>query len=169
MQNLQAFISHLRDHAAQLHEEIMQHSRTLDELRQQLRAAEHGLMSIQEEDANVQLKKKHSSDEIHQLRTALEHVHVKHSIAKYTNANANRLQIALGLESEMSKERPQTPPQPPPRSRQRAGQEGKQAGTAKINSPCFGQFQKVQTTQCKNHHQLCDEWPSCPSCPYCVP
>ena len=125
MQNLQAFISHLRDHAAQSHEEIIQHSRTLDELRQHLRTAEHDLEHIKEEDANVQIKKKHSSDEIRQLKTAIEHAQVQHSMAKYRNDHTKRLQSALGLESEMYKERPQTPPPPPPRSRQRAGQQDK--------------------------------------------
>jgi chromosome segregation ATPase len=123
MQNLQAFISHLRDHAAQSHEEIMQHSRTLDELRQHLREAEHGLEHIKEEDANVQLKKKHSSEEICQLQTAIEHEHVQHSRAKYRNDHTKRLQMALGLESQVSEDRPQTPPAP--RSRQRAGQQDK--------------------------------------------
>ena len=123
MQNLKGVISHLRDHAAQSNEEIIRHSRTLDELRQHLREAEHGLEHIKEEDANVQFKRKQSSDEIHQLKTAIEHAHVQHSIAKYRNDHTKRLQSALGLESEMYKERPQTPP--PPRDRQRAGQEGK--------------------------------------------
>ena len=123
MQNLQEFISHLKTHAAQSQDDIVQHSRTLDELRQQLRAAEHGLMSIQEEDANVQLKKKHSSDEIRQLRTAIEHAHFLHSTAKYRNDHTKRLQTALGLESLVSEDRPQTPPAR--RDRQRAGQEGK--------------------------------------------
>ena len=83
MQNLQAFISHLRDHAAQSNDDIIRHSRTLNELRQYLRAAEDNLEHIKKEDANVQLKKKHSSDEIRQLQTALEHAHVTSS-AQYS-------------------------------------------------------------------------------------
>ena len=101
----------------------MQHSRTIEELKQQLRAAEHGLRSIQEEDVNVQFKKKQISDEIRQLRTAIEGAGVNHSIAKYTNEHAGRLQTALGLESRVSEDRPQTPP--PPRDRQKAGQQDK--------------------------------------------
>jgi regulator of replication initiation timing len=123
MPHLQELISSLRTHAAQSWDDIKQHSRTIEELKQQLRAAKHGLVSIQEEDARVQFKKKQSGDEIHQLQTVLEQAQTKHSIAKYTNANATRLQIALGLESEVSKRQPQ--PQPPQRNGQRAGQEGR--------------------------------------------
>ena len=101
----------------------MQHSKTIEELKQKISAVEHGLEHIKEEDANVQFKRKQSSDEIHQLKTAIEHAHVQHSIAKYRNDHTKRLQSALGLESEMYKERPQTPP--PPRDRQRAGQQDK--------------------------------------------
>ena len=56
MQNLQEFISHLRTHAAQLQDDIVQHSGTIEELKLQLSAVEHGLMNIKEEDASVQLK-----------------------------------------------------------------------------------------------------------------
>ena len=101
----------------------MQHSRTLEELRQHLREAEHDLRSIQEEDVNVQSKKKLISNEIRQLKTAIEGAGVDHSIAKYTNEHARRLQTALGLESQVSEDRPQT--QPAPRSKQRAGQQDK--------------------------------------------
>ena len=119
MQNLQAYISHLRDHAAQSNEDIIQHSRTLNELRQHLRAAEDNLEHIKEEDVHVQLKKKQSSEEIRNLKTAMEHAHFEHSVAKYSNDHTKRLQTALGFESEMYKERPQTPP--PPRSKQSGG------------------------------------------------
>ena len=123
MQNLKGFISHLRDHAAQSNEDIIRHSRTLNELRQHLRAAEDNLEHIKEEDANVQLKKKQSRDQLRQLRTELEQAHNKHSVAQYINKQHDtRLQMALGLESEMAKDRPQTPPAR--RDRQRAGQDG---------------------------------------------
>ena len=72
MPHLQEIISHLRIHAAQLQDDIMQHSSTIEELKQQLRAAKHGLMSIQEEDASVQLKKKQSRDQLCQLQTELQ-------------------------------------------------------------------------------------------------
>ena len=65
-------------------------------------------MSIQEEDTNVQLTKKHISDEIRQLRTELEQAHTTHTIAKYTNAqHATRLEMALELKHEMSQSQPQ--------------------------------------------------------------
>ena len=123
MQNLKGFISHLRDHAAQSNDDIIRHSRTLNELRQHLRVAEDNLEHIKEEDANVQLKKKQSSEEIRNLKTAMEHAHFEHSVAKYSNDHTTRLQTALGFESEMYKERSQTPPAR--RDRQRTGQEGK--------------------------------------------
>ena len=123
MQNLKGFISHLRDHAAQSNEDIIRHSRTLNELRQHLRVAEDNLEHIKEEDANVQLKKKQSSEEVRNLKSAMEHAHFEHSVAKYSNDHTKRLQTALGFESEMYKERPQTPPAR--RDRQRAGQDGK--------------------------------------------
>jgi chromosome segregation ATPase len=58
MQNLQDYISHLRTHAAQSQDNIVEHSRTIEELKQKLSAVEHGLMNIKEDDASVQLKKK---------------------------------------------------------------------------------------------------------------
>ena len=123
MQNLQAFVSHLRDHAAQSNDDIIRHSRTLNELRNHLRAAEDNLEHIKEEDANVQVKKQQSSDEIRRLKAAMEHAHFEHSAAKYSNDHTTRLQTALGFESEMYKERPQTPPAR--RDRQRAGLQDK--------------------------------------------
>ena len=121
MQNLKGFISHLRDHAAQSNEDIIRHSRTLNELRLHLRAAEDNLEHIKEEDANVQLKKKQSSEEVRNLKTAMEHAHFEHSAAKYSNDHTKRLQTALGLESLVPEDRPQTPPAR--RDRQRAGQQ----------------------------------------------
>ena len=123
MQNLKGFISHLRDHAAQSNEDIIRHSRRLNELRQHLRAAEDNLEHIKEEDANVQLKKKQSSEEVRHLKTAMEHAHFEHSVAKYSNDHTKRLQTALGLESLVPEDRPQT--RPAGRDRQRAGQDGK--------------------------------------------
>ena len=97
--NLQEFISHLRNHAAQSQDDIMQHSKTIEELKQKLSAVEQGLMHIKEEDANVQIKKKQSRDQLRQLQTELEQAYTKHSVAQYTNAqHATRLQMALGLD-----------------------------------------------------------------------
>ena len=124
MQNLQEFISHLRHHATQSRDDMMEHSRTIEELKQKISAVEYGLQHIKEEDAKVQLTKKQSRVQLRQLQTELEQAYNKHSVAQYTNAQHDtRLQMALGLESEMAKDRPQTPP--PQRSRQSAGQEGK--------------------------------------------
>ena len=124
MQNLQEFISHLRHHAAQSQDDIVEHSRTIEELKQKLSAVEQGLMHIKEEDTNVQIKKKQSRDQLRQLQIELQQAYNKHSVAQYTNAqHATRLQMALGLESDMSKDQPQTPPAR--RDRQRAGQDGK--------------------------------------------
>ena len=79
---------------------------------------------MKEEDAKVQLTMKQSRVQLRQLQTELEQAYNKHSVAQYTNAQHDtRLQMALGLESEMSKDRPQTPPAR--RDRQRAGQDGK--------------------------------------------
>ena len=122
MQKLQEFISHLRQHAAQSQDDIVQHSRTIEELKQKINAVEYGLQRMKEEDASVQLTKKQSRVQLRQLQTELEQAYTKHSVAKYMNAqHATRLQNALGFESEMSKEQPP----PPQRSRQSAGQEGK--------------------------------------------
>ena len=123
MQDLQAFVSRLRNHAAQSNDDIIRHSRTLNELRQHLRVAEDNLEHIKEEDANVQVKKQQSSDEIRRLKAAMEHAHFEHSVAKYSNDHTKRLQTALGLESLVPEDRPQTPPAR--RDRQRAGQDGK--------------------------------------------
>jgi leucyl aminopeptidase (aminopeptidase T) len=102
----------------------MEHSRTIEELKQKISAVEHGLQHIKEEDAKVQLTKKQSRVQLRQLQIELQQAYNKHSVAQYTNAQHDaRLQMALGLESEMSKDQPQTPPAP--RSRQRAGQDGK--------------------------------------------
>ena len=124
MQNLQEFISHLRHHAAQSQDDIVEHSRRIEELRQKISAVEHGLRHMKEEDVKVQLTKKQSRDQLRQLQIELQQAYNKHSVAQYTNAqHATRLQMALGLESEMSKDQPQTPPAR--RDRQRAGQDGK--------------------------------------------
>ena len=124
MQNLQDFISHLRHHAAQSQNDMMEHSRTIEELKQKIRAVEQGLQHMKEEDAKVQLTKKQSRVQLRQLQTELEQAYSKHSVAQYTNAQHDtRLQMALGLESEMAKDQPQTPPAR--RDRQRAGQDGK--------------------------------------------
>ena len=122
MQNLQEFISHLRHHATQSRDDMMEHSRTIEELRQKISAVEYGLQRMKEEDASVQVTKKQSRVQLRQLQTELEQAYNKHSVAKYMNAqHAAKLQNALGFESEMSKEQPP----PPQRSRQSAGQEGK--------------------------------------------
>ena len=124
MQNLQEFISHLRHHAAQSQDDIVEHSRKIEELKQKISAVEHGLEHIKEEDANMQLTKKQSRVQLQQLRTELDQAYKKHNVAQYMNTqHATRLQMALGLESEMSKDQPQTPPAR--RDRQRAGQDGK--------------------------------------------
>ena len=74
-------------------------------------------------DAKVQITKKQSRVQLRGLQTELEQVYSKHSVAQYTNAQHDtRLQMALGLESEMAKDQPQTPPAR--RDRQRAGQDG---------------------------------------------
>jgi hypothetical protein len=134
MPHLQDLIEHLKIHVAQSHEDIMQHSKTIEELKQKISAVEHGLEHIEEEDANVQLTKK-----LCQLQTEREQAYTKHSEAQYTNAqHDSRLQMTLGLESEMSKDRPQTPP--PPRDRQRAGQEGKgyfRLNCRRLEQPCL--------------------------------
>ena len=79
---------------------------------------------MKDEDVKVQLTKKQSRVQLRQLQTELEQAHNKHSVAQYTNAQHDtRLQMALGLESEMAKDQPQTPPAR--RDRQRAGQDGK--------------------------------------------
>ena len=53
MQNLQEFISHLRHHAAQSQDAMMEHSRTIDELKQKISTVENGLQHMKEEDAKV--------------------------------------------------------------------------------------------------------------------
>ena len=124
MQNLQEFISHLRTHAAQSQDAMMEHSRTIEELKQKISVVEHGLQHIKDEDARVQTTKKQSRVQLRQLQTELEQAYNKHSVAQYTNAQHDtRLQMALGLESEMAKDQPQTPPAR--HDRQRAGQDGK--------------------------------------------
>ena len=111
MQHLQEVISHLRHHAAQSQDDIVEHSRTIEELKQKIGAVEHGLQHMKEEDAKVQLTKKQSRVQLRQLQTELEQAYTKHSVAQYTNAQHDtRLQMALGLESEMAKDQPQTPP-----------------------------------------------------------
>ena len=124
MQNLQEFIQHLRHHAAQSQNDMMEHSRTIEELKQKIRAVEQGLQHTKEEDAKVQLTKRQSRVQLRQLQTELEQAYTQHTIAKHMNAQHDtRLQMAFGLESEMAKDRPQTPPAR--RDRQRAGQDGK--------------------------------------------
>ena len=124
MQNLQEFISHLRHHAAQSQDDIVEHSRRIEELKQKISAVENGLQHMKEEDAKVQSTKKQSRVQLQQLRTELDQAYTQHSVAQYTNTQHDtRLQMALGLESEMAKDRPQTPPAR--RDRQRAGQDGK--------------------------------------------
>ena len=124
MPHLQEFILHLRHHVAQSQDDIVEHSRRIEELKQQISAVEHGLQRMKDEDARVQTTKKQSRVQLLLLRTELEQAYSKHSVAQYTNSQHDtRLQMALGFESEMSKDRPQTPPAP--RSWQRAGQEGK--------------------------------------------
>ena len=111
MQHLQEVISHLRTHAAQSQGDIVEHSRRIEELKQKIGVVEHSLQHMKEEDAKVQLTKKQSRVQLQQLRTELEQAYTQHSVAKYTNAqHATRLQMALGLESDMSKDQPQTPP-----------------------------------------------------------
>ena len=90
---------------------MMEHSRTIEELKQKISAVEHGLQHMKEEDAKVQSTKKQSRDQLRQLRTELEQAYTQHNIAKHMNAQHDtRLQMALGLESEMAKDQPQTPP-----------------------------------------------------------
>ena len=111
MQNLQEFISHLRHHAAQSQDAMMEHSRTIEELKQKISAVEHGLQHMKDEDARVQTTKKQSRVQLRQLQKELEQAYSKHSVAQYTNKQHDtHLQMALGLESEMAKDQPQTPP-----------------------------------------------------------
>ena len=49
MQNLQEFISHLRHHAAQSQDAMMEHSRTIEELKQKISAVERGLQRMKDE------------------------------------------------------------------------------------------------------------------------
>ena len=124
MAHLQELISHLRHHATQSQNDIVEHSRRIEELKKKISAVEHGLQRMKDEDAREQTTKKQSRVQLRQLRTELEQARNKHSVAQYINKQHDtRLQMALGLESEMAKDQPQTPPAR--RDRQRAGQDGK--------------------------------------------
>ena len=88
MPHLQELISHLRNHAAQLRDDIVEHSRRIEELKQKISAVEHGLQHFKEEDAKVQLTKKQSRVQLRQLQTELEQAYNKHSVAQcYSVAN----------------------------------------------------------------------------------